>query len=129
MIRITYLLRKREQLSVADFAAYWKEQHAPLVASVATQLGLLRYVQVRTLDDPLSAASIAAMANARGGMEVPYDGVAEIWFSSRLDLTEALATEEGQRASAELLAGEANFIDFQRSAMWLGKEHCVVDNR
>jgi len=123
MIRITYLLRKQAQLSIDEFRAYWKQQHGPLVASVATQLGLLRYVQVHALDDPVNAA----MAKARGGMEAPYDGVAEIWFASRLALAQSLASEDGKRASARLLADEANFIDLPSSTLWLGYEYPQIN--
>lgn len=44
-------------------------------ARYATTLNILRYVQNHTLDDPLNEQ----MSRARGGMEPPYGGVAELW--------------------------------------------------
>lgn len=118
MIRITYLLRRRNDVSPAEFHRYWLEEHGPLVAGHAAHIRALRYVQIHTLDDPANEA----MADARGGMETPYDGVAEVYFESRESLVEALASEAGQRAAAELVEDEARFIDLAQSPLWLGYE-------
>ena len=115
MIRLVYLLRRQQQLSLEDFQRYWRETHGPIVASHATRLGIRRYVQVHALDDPLDAA----MADARGGMEPRYDGVAELWFDSEAALGEVLASEAGQAAAAELLEDEARFIDLAASPLWI----------
>lgn len=123
MIRITYLLRRRADLSDAEFRRYWLEEHGPLVASHARRINAMRYVQVHTLDDPANAA----MAEARGGMEQPYDGVAEVWFESRDALVEALSTPAGQQAAADLVEDEARFIDLAQSPLWLNHEFPQVN--
>jgi len=123
MIRITYLLRRRADMSAADFYRYWREEHGPLVAANARRINAMRYVQVHTLDDPANAA----MAQARGGMEDPYDGVAEVYFENREALLAALDSEPGQRAAAELVEDEARFIDLARSPLWLNHEHPQVN--
>ena len=118
MIRITYLLRRRPNLSVDEFRRYWREEHGPLVAGHARRINALKYVQVHTLDDPANAA----MAESRGGMEPPYDGVAEVWFENREALLDALSSDAGQRAAAELVEDEARFIDLAESPLWLSHE-------
>lgn len=118
MIRITFLLRRRPELSIDEFRRYWLEEHGPLVAGHARRINALRYVQVHTLDDPANPA----MAESRGGMEAPYDGVAEVWFESRDALVAALQSESGRRAAAELVADEARFIDLPESPLWLCHE-------
>ena len=115
MLRLIYLLRRKPELSREAFQQYWRDQHGPLVASFATTLGIQRYVQVHTIDDPANEA----MANARGGMEAPYDGVAELWWDSEHALEHALADPLGQAASAALLEDEGQFIDFATSPLWL----------
>ena len=76
MIRCVFLLRRKAGMSLEEFQNYWRHEHAPLVASHASHLNLLRYVQVHKLDDPINDG----MNKARGGrMEAPYDGVAEVW--------------------------------------------------
>ena len=84
---------------------------------------MLRYTQSHRLDDPMNAA----MAAARGGMEEPYDGVAELWWESEESLRAAGATEAGRRAGAALLADEAEFIDLAASPLWLAHEYPQVN--
>lgn len=123
MIRITFLLRRKAGLSYQDFSDYWLHEHGPRVAGVSHKLGMLRYVQVRTLDDPVNAA----MARARGGMEPVYDGVAEVWFENRATMVAAGATSDGRKAAIELIRDEAEFIDLTQSTVWLGYEYPQVN--
>ena len=62
-----------------------------------------------------------------GGMEPPYDGVAELWWESEEALAAASATDPGRRAGAELLADEARFIDLPASPLWLAHEYPQVN--
>ncbi len=123
MIRLTFVLRRKPEMSREEFQAYWRTTHGPLVASHAEHLKVLRYVQVHTLDDPANDA----MAQARGGMEPPYDGVAELWWTSREELAAAFDSPEGGAAGAELLEDERRFIDLPQSPMWFNYEYPQVN--
>lgn len=123
VIRLVFLLRRQPQLSLADFHAYWLDQHGPLVASHGEALGIVRYTQTHRLDEPGNAR----MAEARGGMEPPYDGVAELWWPSEEAVAAAGATPEGRRAGRALLEDEARFIDLPSSPLWLAVEHPQVE--
>ena len=46
MIRLVHLLRRRSDFSDADFTAYWRDVHGPLVAGLQTALGIVRHVQL-----------------------------------------------------------------------------------
>ena len=127
MLRLTFLLRKRPDLSHDDFYRYWLEEHGPLVASHARRLGVLRYVQVHTLRDEAALAAAAGMARARGGMEPIYDGVAEAWFESRDAMLEATSSPAGRSAAAALVEDEAQFIDLPQSPLWLCHEFPQVN--
>jgi hypothetical protein len=59
--------------------------------------------------------------------EEPYDGVAELWWESEAAIASAMSTPEGQRAGAELLADEAEFIDLPSSPLWLAHEYPQVN--
>ncbi|MEM1230477.1 MAG: EthD family reductase [Pseudomonadota bacterium] len=122
MIRITYLLRPKPGMALEAFYDYWRREHGPLVASVAQDINALRYVQVHTLQDEEAQAAAQAMAQARGGMEPPYAGVAEVYFENREALVAALESERGQAAAARLVADEAAFIDLPNSPLWLAYE-------
>jgi len=123
MIRLIFVLRRKPSLSRSDFQKYWFETHAPLVAKHATNLNILRYVQDHTLDDPMNEQ----MAAARGGMEPPYDGVAELWWPTREALATSFASAAGQAAGQELVEDETKFIDLPNSPLWLAYEYPQIN--
>ncbi len=119
MIRLTFVLRRKPEMSRAEFQEYWRNVHGPLVAKSSTALNMLRYVQVHTLDDPINDQ----LAEARGGMEEPYDGVAEVWWPNREALTSGLDNAAGRAAAKELVEDEARFIDLAHSPLWFNYEY------
>lgn len=119
MVKLTFCLRRRPDLSVEEFHRYWLEEHGPLVRDRAEVLGIRRYQQVHTVDEPKLHAALQAR---NGGAPEPYDGIAEVWVDS-VEAFRAGGDEAARRAAAELLADERNFIDLERSPMWLGAEH------
>lgn len=121
MIKLTFCLRRRPDLSRAEFQTYWLSTHAPLVRERATLLKCRRYVQVHTLD---LAGLHEAFQRRNGGAPEAFDGVAELWF----DDLDALGPhdEARRRAGQELLADERNFIDLPNSPMWISEEHEIV---
>ena len=123
MIRIVYPLRRKPSMSRAEFQKYWHDVHGPIVAKHATTLNILRYVQNHTLDDPMNEQ----MAKARGAMEPPYDGVAELWWPTRDALASSFASPAGQAAGKELLEDEARFIDLPNSPIYLAYEYPQVN--
>jgi uncharacterized protein (TIGR02118 family) len=122
MIKLVFMLRRREGMTREEFQRYWREQHAPLVVRHAQTLRVRRYVQVHTRDTDLDAAVSAS----RGSEPSAYDGVAELWWDSLEDVMAAYASEEGQVAGAELLEDERRFIDLPNSPLWLGEENVVI---
>ena len=123
MIRLVFALRRQQHLSRAEFQDYWLHQHAPLVASFATDLDILRYVQSHTLDDPANEAA----RTARGDMEPEYDGVAELWWASEKHLVASMSSTAVQEASAALLEDEAKFIDLPQSPLWFAYEYPQIN--
>ena len=122
MLKLVFCLCRLPELSRADFQRYWRERHAPLVASHATTLGIRRYVQVHTTlaDEPNDG-----LRASRGGPEA-YDGVAELWWDSAEALAAATASDAGRRAGLALLEDERRFIDLARSPLFVGEEHVVI---
>jgi uncharacterized protein (TIGR02118 family) len=121
MIKLAYPLRRLPQLSRAEFQKYWFEVHGPLVRQHADALGIQRYLQLHTLEDPLNDALRAS----RGAPE-PYDGIAELWWRSREELEAAFRSPQGQKAAALLLEDERKFIDHPRSPIWLAEERLIL---
>jgi hypothetical protein len=123
MIRLVFNLRRKAGLSLSEFQRYWREVHGPLVARHSTTLNILRYVQLHTLDDPVNAQ----LTGARGTMEPPYDGVAELWWTSRDALSTSFGNAGGQAAGRELLEDEERFIDLPNSPLWFAYEYPQVN--
>ena len=121
MVKLVFCARRLPHLSRAEFQRYWRETHGPLVRRHAATLRIRRYVQVHTLEHPVQEGLRAS----RGGPE-PYDGVAELWWDSLVELAAAQAEPAGRAASRELLLDERRFIDLARSPLFVGEEHAVV---
>jgi uncharacterized protein (TIGR02118 family) len=124
MIKLVFCLRRQPHLSREEFQRYWREHHAPLVREAAAALGARRYVQVHTLTSPVNEG----LRRGRGGPE-EYDGVAELWFDSLDTLAASGATPEGRAAGRRLLEDERRFIDLERSPLFVGEEHPIIDQR
>jgi uncharacterized protein (TIGR02118 family) len=122
MIKLVFMLRRRDGITREEFQRYWKEEHAELVKRHAELLRIRRYVQTHARDTDLDDA----LAGSRGSEPRQYDGVAELWWDSIDDLAQAATSEEGQTAQQALLEDERRFIDLANSPIWLGEEIAVI---
>src|SRR5712664_3053910 len=107
MIKLVFVIRRREDLPPEEFHRYWLEEHGPLARRLLESLGARRYVQTHTLRTDLNAS----LAASRGTAEA-YDGLAEVSWDSLDALVAVLTSEEGQRANETLAEDAARFIDF-----------------
>lgn len=121
MIKLTFCLVRLPHLTRQAFQAYWFETHGPLVASVADELRIRRYVQLHSLPED-------ANAGVRAAREAPaeFDGVAQLWWDSLEAVIENGRRPAAQAAAAMLLEDERKFIDLPRSPLWWGEERVVV---
>ena len=122
MLKLVFVIRRRNDMSSEEFHRYWLEEHGPLARRLLISLGARRYVQSHTLDSDLNGA----LAASRGTQQA-YDGLAEVWWDSLDALVAASSSEEGQRANEILTEDEAKFIDFQRSSFFMTEEHPIID--
>ena len=110
MIRFIHLMKKRPELTTADFREYWNSpQSSELLERVKDIVGPVSVIKNLTLDVSLNAA----LMEERGAGE-PYDGIIEIWFESAADLKN-LETDEGKAVLAENQEHQAQFVDFAAS--------------
>ena len=123
MVKVVYILHRRDDVTPQDFYAYWKNNHGPLVRSFAKAIRAIRYVQSHTIDTPINDA-----LRASRDTEPRYDGVAELWWDS-LDELMGAATKDPkwQEASLALLEDEKKFIDLANSPLLVATERPVVD--
>jgi uncharacterized protein (TIGR02118 family) len=121
MIKITFCLHRRPELTREAFQDYWLHQHGPLVRSVKDALNIHRYVQVHALATPYDEA----VGAVRGAAE-SFDGIAEIYWTSLEELAASMTSPEGRRAGRLLLEDERKFIDLPRSPLWFNREYEIV---
>ena len=124
MIKITFCLTRKPELTREAFQDYWFNKHASLVKSHRETLRIARYVQLHTGDYEMT--DLIRAARAGGKLEnAPdiYDGVAQLWWNNVEDLM--IDTPESRAAGAALLEDEARFIDFSRSPLWFGEEKVI----
>ena len=99
MFKAVILLKRRDDMTHAEFENWWLHEHAPLAA----QLPNVRRIVFNLADD--------------GGT---FDGVSELWFDSQADFEAAYATELGKSVAADSLA---HLSDRQRLFV---TEHTIV---
>lgn len=108
MIKVAEVVHRPAGMEVDAFQRYWREQHGPIVARLP---GLRRYVQ----SHPMLGGY------AKG--DLPYDGVAELWFDDK----DALAAIDGTAELAAAKADEPNFIDPASLVELVVDEHVIKD--
>lgn len=124
MIRLVHMLRRAPGCSQQEFGAIWRDANGPLVASLQSDLDLVRYLQIHP--DPADQGLDTAAAAARGGMLEPFDGIAEYWWKSPESLRTALSTATGSAAADKLVASESRFVDLAASPLWFAIEYPQV---
>ena len=122
MIKMVYIVRRREDVQSDEFYKYWFESHGPLVRSFAEALRAKKYVQSHTIDTPLNAGLVK-----RRGMTAHFDGITEAWWDRIEDLVEAAGTPEGHHAARALIEDETKFIDLAESTVFLTEERVIFD--
>ena len=120
MIKLTFALTRRPELTREAFQAYWFDKHAPLVAGFKDVLRIRRYVQMHSLPPEISET----LRQSRGGPE-GYDGVAQLWWDGFEDLAANAADPAAIEAGRRLLEDEKTFIDLSRSPLWWGEEKVI----
>ena len=122
MIRIVYVFHRKPGLSRKDCHLYWLHNHAPLVKRYSELLGIQGYSQLHTGGNWLWTNMVRLMRKTKA----PYDGVGE-YRIDRNKLCSSLDTPEGQEAMNILIEDEGRFIDFRRSALWIARDHIIID--
>lgn len=83
MFKAIILLKRRDDMSSAEFENWWFSEHAPLAA----RLDGVRKIVFNKAED--------------GGA---FDGVSELWFDSREAFDAAYATDHGKAVAADSIA-------------------------
>lgn len=124
LVKLFFCLRQCANQSLEEAQFYWRTNHGPLIRGVSAGFRMQRYLQVHYYHHELEPQ----LTGPRGTRTLPYAGHAEAWFN-HADLLTMANIPEATRAMELAIEDETKFIDFQRSAMWIGKEHVFIDRR
>ncbi len=123
MLKLVFVIRRRQDVPPEEFHRYWRDEHGPLAGGLLESLRARRYVQSHTVQPELNAALAATRQTAEA-----FDGIAEISWDSFDAFFAASTSEEGLRAGATLMEDEARFIDFERSSLFVTEEHTIFES-
>jgi uncharacterized protein (TIGR02118 family) len=104
LVKAVFLLRRKKDMSVAEFQDYWINGHAPLIPRDA---GILRYVQCHQAPETYADSTPA------------YDGVAELSFD---DYAAFETYWTSDRIQAIFAADAPKFLDGANCTAFLGEE-------
>ena len=90
MIKLVYVLERREDVSPKDFHEYWLKSHGPKVRDRAKAIRAKRYVQSHIIDTPANEG----LRSVRG-MLPPVPGITEVWWDSLEDFQAAASDPAG----------------------------------
>jgi uncharacterized protein (TIGR02118 family) len=111
MIKLSFLVTRRPDLTRAEFEEYWTEKHTPLVTSLPETGTLIRrYVQLHLVDGP------------DGLPAAPYDGVAEVWVDDMDAVLQLFGSENFTTVVAE---DENRFLDREKTVVLIAEETAV----
>ncbi len=123
MIKLVYLIKKRQDLTDAAFETHWRETHGRLVAEFAPTLRAVRYAMSRRLDTVCNSC----VSKARELAASEHDGVIEIWWETLEDYQAGAGSAAGIAAIDALVDAERRFVDFSKSASFFAEEEIVFD--
>ncbi|CAL1708483.1 unnamed protein product [Somion occarium] len=101
-IRVSCLLKKRPEMTLEQFSAYWNGHGNLFTSQKATKDNVIRYNQFRLA--PQHSEKLAAA----GFPIAPYDGIADVYVDKLEDLFALFADEDVKK---NVLPDEANFLD------------------
>ena len=107
-IKAIVFAKRKPDLSVEEFQAYWRDKHAPLVPKTP---GLRRYVQCHVVPEMYTSG------------EPAYDGVAELTWPDLAAFEKGWKSEEMQ---VEQFTDVRNFIDLKKICGFLAKEVRII---
>ena len=112
MVKFVGCLRRKPGMSEAEFHHYWRNIHGPLVKSVAEFSRYIRkYVQGHTVSDPVPGFPPP--------ISPPFDGIAELWFDSVVDIGKAFAEP---RYLEIIRPDELKFLDLATCSIFVVEE-------
>ncbi|TPG52643.1 EthD domain-containing protein [Sphingomonas glacialis] len=109
MLKLTIMLKRREDITRKEFGDYWLREHAPKIHSLPEANRVIRrYIQQIAVDDVPEGLPVA-----------DFDGMAELWFD---DLQSAINIMTSDEYLGTIPPDEPNFIDQSKTRILFTEE-------
>jgi hypothetical protein len=112
VFKISFFIKKKDDIAAEDFRRYWLEEHARLQMTYVEQIGVRQYIKCEVLPD--HPMTIAGMRNYQTG-PVCFDFVDHWIFNDIEDLRQGAADGVVQELMAEAYQSEDAWIDLPNS--------------
>lgn len=122
MIKMLCQVPRKQGMGEGEFYPRYLHGHGDLVRTHARAMGFLRYVQAHRI----AAPDIGSFGAGRA-WRCPLDGQSELWWESWESMERALASPEGEQASALLEVDEQVFTDTANVSGFIAQEEVVLD--
>jgi uncharacterized protein (TIGR02118 family) len=87
-VKLSVVIKRRDGMSFDDYDRYWNGPHAQIVTSVPEfTRHVRRYVQSHLAAEYTGAGDSSKLTSQWG--KAPFDGIAELWFDSLLEMVAA----------------------------------------
>ena len=111
MIRFIHCMKKRPELTTAEFREFWNSQEfTDLVNRMAEVTGAISIIKNLTFKIDLNTTLMEER-----GSEEPYDGILEVWLENASDLEKIQAGGDGEKLRSEMDSFQEKFVDFSAS--------------
>ena len=112
MFKISHYIKKRDNVSIADFREYWLGEHAELVKAYAGKIGVRQYLKCEALPDhPMTKNGTAAYETG----PLRYDFIDHWIFNDIEELRLGAATPEVQALMQKAYTSEDQWVDIAAS--------------
>lgn len=112
MFKISFFIKKKDNIKREDFSQYWLAEHAQLQMAYIEKIGVRQYIKCEVL--PNHPMTIAGMKNYQTG-PVCFDFVDHWIFNDIEDLRHGAADSAVQNLMDEAYASENDWIDLSSS--------------
>ena len=116
MIKFVQCVKKKPEMTVADFRGHWRE-YREKIRALAEVIGAFKCAESTTLTVEQNLEIMAARGTAE-----PYDAVLEIWLENARAADERLGTPEAQKLLSDLQSFQESSVDLASSAFFFTSE-------
>jgi len=112
MFKISFYIKKKENINIDEFRAYWLGEHAKLQKNYLEKIGVRCYQKCEILpENPLGIASVETYQTR----SIHYDFIDHMYFNDIEALKKGVTLPEVHQAMQKLYQSEDMYVDIQQS--------------